>query len=211
MMNKKALLVSIMCIGSLIASDDGIEVFLGEVQERNITSRINDDSVNDNTKKKQINCYSQECTVNDACEIAKLKRILGLPENCKRSLLELRRSKAQVALTAIRVLFEYRMSREDIDKVNKVLRQYKDVCIEDVHNNDTTLISNVGFLYIFMRMLLEHSNTLDSDTIDALYECIQQNINNIEKSTDNKKRGLFIYKWLQENAEYMVEEYEIDL
>ena len=208
-MNKKALLVSIMFVGSLMASDDG--VFLGVVQERGVANEINDDSVDDDIKAKKINCNSQEHTVNDAYEITKLKRMLGLPESCKRSLLELRRSKAQAALTAIRVLFEYRMSEEDIAKVNAVLCEYKDVCVEDIRNNNTALISNVGFLYIFMRMLLEHSNALDSDTINVLYKCIGQNMDNIEKFTDNKERGLCIYKWLQENAEYMVEEYEIDV
>ena len=55
MINKKALLVSIMCVCNLMASDDGI--VLGEIQERNIVT-LTQDGDNDVAKKNIANAKS---------------------------------------------------------------------------------------------------------------------------------------------------------
>ena len=55
-MNKKALLVSIMCVGTLMASGDGI--VLSEIQERNVVRT--DNCENDNNLKNADDCKAWE-------------------------------------------------------------------------------------------------------------------------------------------------------
>ena len=218
-MNKKTLLVSIMFVGSLMASDDG--VFLGVVQERGVVVENceqcdanvvqSDDLVSKLKDLLQSSLHIKDCSVIEENskylhqkimkkiskmreKTKKMKQVLEWSDEFEVPYEELKKSYSGTCIVFASRWVE-NFNENNIARSNaSVYRYYK------THKNDEP---SSDFLYVVMRLLIW--NRLEN--ADNIVPYVHSVVTNVTIDSDSKANGMEIYKWLCENDECTLGEF----
>ena len=210
------LMIGVMCIGSIMASDNGI--FIGEAQERGATVVDDKQHLVSNVCIAQSNSLIQELNKfvrlsssmaehdiieeysqylynnivkkfdNMQKKAQKMKHVLGMHDEFEISYEELKQIYFSACIISARFWVENN-NENDIKKSNlSVYKYYK------THKNEEPC---TDFLYVVMRLLMWEKLENANDIV----QYVSKFVTDVTTNGDSKGNGIKIYQWFCENDE----------